>query len=110
MTETIIFLCGVLSGLVALLLGYFIRMGLLHNKEIRNLKVDVDSAFKVIEENREQWLIDLKEIEGRFEKDIENLHNSISILHKEIEESNSYTDKRVDKVIDKFNIYLNKKA
>ena len=110
MTETIIFLCGVLSGLVALLLGYFIRMGLLHNKEIKNLRIDVESSFKVIEELREETFSEPKKRDAWVNDDIQNLHNRIALLHKEIEECNKYTDKRFDKLSEKFNIYLNKNA
>lgn len=110
MTETIIFLCGVLSGLVTLLLGYFIRMGLLHNNEIKILKVDVESSFRCLEEYRNDIQVEIKKIESYIEKDIENLHNRIGSLEQQIQETKSYTDKRVDQVLDKFNIKINKTA
>ncbi len=119
MEAIIIFLCGVLSGLVALLLGYFIRMGLLHNREIKSLRVDLDSAFRLIEEKEENLY---KEIEmlrrcldekgDDFHKEIvnlkrccdddfQNLHSRISNVNKEVDESIKYTDKRIDKVLEK---------
>ena len=107
MTETIIFLCGVLSGLVALLLGYFIRMGLLHNKEIKNLKVDIESSFKLIEEQRKDIEDHIKMVRDSIDKDVENLHKRVEYTHTQIEESYKYTDKRVDKILEKFN-YHNK--
>lgn len=110
MTETIIFLCGVLSGLVTLLLGYFIRMGLLHNREIQNLKVDVESAFKLIEETREDILKEIEKKQNSNDTDIHNLHDRIGFAHTQIEESYKYTDKRIDKLTEKFSMILNKNA
>lgn len=105
MTETIIFLCGVLSGLVALLLGYFIRMGLLHNKEIKNLKVDIESSFKLIEDQRKDIEAHIEMVRDSIDKDVENLHKRVEYTHTQIEESYKYTDKRVDKILEKFNYH-----
>lgn len=110
MTETIIFLCGVLSGLVFLMLGYFIRMGLLHNREIQNLKVDMECAFKLIEETREGILQVIEKKESSNDTDIQNLHNLIGIANTQIEEASKYTDKRIDKLTEKFSMILNKNA
>ena len=110
MTETIIFLCGVLSGLVALLLGYFIRMGLLHNREIQNLRVDIESAFKMIEETRSDFGNDLSRRHNSIDEDIQNLHNRVGFAHTQIEEANKYTDRRIDKLTEKFSMILNKTA
>ena len=110
MTETIIFLCGVLSGLVALLLGYFIRMGLLHNREIKELTGDINSLYRELELIREDYSKELQILRSSTDDDIQNLQNRVSLTNKSIDEAVAYTDKRVDKVLDKFNIYLNKNA
>lgn len=110
MTETIIFLCGMLSGLVALLLGYYIRMGLLHNREIQNLRVDIDSAFKIIEETRNDLEKDILRRQNSIDDDIQNLHKRVGFAHAQIEEANKYTDKRIDKLTEKFSMVLNKTA
>lgn len=110
MTETIIFLCGVLSGLVFLMLGYFIRMGLLHNREIQNLKVDMESAFKLIEETREDISKEIEKKQNSNDIDIQNLHNRIGFAHTQIEEAYKYTDKRIDKLTERFSMILNKNA
>lgn len=106
MTETIIFSCGVLSGL----LGYFIRMGLLHDRKIKNMIVDIESAFKLIEENREYTMKEIERRQTNNDADIQNLHNRIGLTHTQIEETYKYTDKRIDKVTDKFGMLLNKTA
>lgn len=106
MTETIIFSCGVLSGLVLLMLGYFIRMGLLHDRKIENLIVDIESTFKLIEENREDTMKEIERRQRNNDADIQKLHNLIGVTHTKIEETYKYTDKRIDK----FSMLLNKNA
>lgn len=119
MEAIIIFLCGALSGLVALLLGYFIRMGMLHNREIKSLRVDLESAFKLIEEKEEDLYNEIEmlrrcldEKEKDFHKEIDNLrrcfdddvhqiHLRIANVNKEVDESIKYTDKRIDKMLEK---------
>ncbi len=103
MQEIIIFLCGALCGLVTLLLGYFIRMGMLHNREIKSLRVDLNSAFRIINENDEDFNKKLESQKRFFDEDIENLHRRIGLLSKEIDESRKYTDKRIDKTLEKLN-------
>lgn len=110
MTETIIFLCGVLSGLVALLLGYFIRMGVLHNREIKVLKVDIETAFKMIEETREDIMKEIEIKQNINNEDIEDLHKRVGFAQTQIEESFKYTDKRFDKLTEKISMYLNKNS
>ena len=107
MTETIIFLCGVLSGLVTLLLGYFIRMGLLHNKEIINSRVDINNLYRVLDEQKQDIMTHIKNERDSIDKDVENLHKQVGFVHTQIEEANKYTDKRVDKIIDKFGYLIN---
>ena len=108
MTETIIFLCGVLCGLVALLLGYFIRMGLLHNKEIINSRSDIHNLYRILDEQKQDIMTHIKNERDSIDKDVENLHKRVGFAHTQIEEANKYTDKRVDKIIDKFGYLINK--
>ncbi len=100
MTETIIFLCGVLSGLVTLLLGYFIRMGIVHNKVIKNLKVDIESTFKIHEETRQHYDRELEKMEMNFDDRINHIYTAINELNQKNQSSERYIDKRIDKLID----------
>lgn len=110
MTETIIFLCGVLSGLVFLMLGYFIRMGLLHNKEIINSRSDIHNLYRILDEQKQDIMTHIKNERDSIDKDVENLHKRIGFAHTQIEEAYKYTDKRIDKLTEKFSMILNKNA
>lgn len=100
MTETIIFLCGVLSGLVTLLLGYFIRMGIVHNKEIKNFKIDIESTFRLHEETRQHYDRELEKMESNFEDRINQIYTAINEVNQKYQSTERYIDKRIDKLID----------
>ena len=102
MTETIIFLCGVLSGLVALLLGYFIRMGIVHNKEIKNLKIDIESTFRIHEETRQHYDRELEKMEANFDERINHIFTAMNEVNQKIQSTERYIDKRIDKLTDSF--------
>jgi predicted PurR-regulated permease PerM len=122
--ETTYFVLGVLS-VVALIFVGVITWGLLminkQQTQIKNLQEDIQGLMRTIstemeytsrriDNERQNIHSDLREYNNRMESQASDIWRQIESTKKDtISESNSYTDKRIDKLIDTyFDIKKNK--
>jgi predicted PurR-regulated permease PerM len=122
--ETTYFVLGMLSVFALILIGV-ITWGLLtiskQQTQIKNLQEDIQGLVRTIsneseytsrriDNERQNIHSDLREYNNRMESQVSDIWRQIESTKKDtISESNSYTDKRIDKLIDTyFDIKKNK--
>ena len=122
--ETTYFVLGVLSVFALILIGVITWGLLMINKQqtqIKNLQEDIQGLMRTIstemeytsrriDNERQNIHSDLREYNNRMESQVSDIWRQIESTKKDtISESNSYTDKRIDKLIDTyFDIKKNK--
>jgi predicted PurR-regulated permease PerM len=122
--ETTYFVLGVLSVFALILIGVITWGLLMINKQqtqIKNLQEDIQGLMRTIstemeytsrriDNERQNIHSDLREYNNRMESQASDIWRQIESTKKDtISESNSYTDKRIDKLIDTyFDIKKNK--
>ncbi len=122
--ETTYFVLGKLSVFALILIGVITWGLLMINKQqtqIKNLKEDIQGLMRTIstemeytsrriDTERQNIHSDLREYNNRMESQVSDIWRQIESTKKDtISESNSYTDKRIDKLIDTyFDIKKNK--
>jgi len=124
MEMTYYFVLGVLSVFALILIGVITWGLLMINKQqtqIKNLQEDIQGLMRTIstemeytsrriDNERQNIHSDLREYNNRMESQVSDIWRQIESTKKDtISESNSYTDKRIDKLIDTyFDIKKNK--
>jgi len=124
MEMTYYFVLGVLSVFALILIGVITWGLLMINKQqtqIKNLQEDIQGLMRTIstemeytsrriDNERQNIHSDLREYNNRMESQASDIWRQIESTKKDtISESNSYTDKRIDKLIDTyFDIKKNK--
>lgn len=122
--ETTYFVLGMLSVFALILIGVITWGLLMINKQqaqIKNLQEDIQGLMRTIstemeytsrriDNERQNIHSDLREYNNRMESQASDIWRQIESTKKDtISESNSYTDKRIDKLIDTyFDIKKNK--
>jgi len=122
--ETTYFVLGMLSVFALILIGVITWGLLMINKQqtqIKNLQEDIQGLMRTIstemeytsrriDNERQNIHFDLREYNNRMESQASDIWRQIESTKKDtISESNSYTDKRIDKLIDTyFDIKKNK--
>ncbi len=122
--ETTYFVLGMLSVFALILIGVITWGLLMINKQqtqIKNLQEDIQGLMRTIstemeytsrriDNERQNIHSDLREYNNRMESQVSDIWRQIESTKKDtISESNSYTDKRIDKLIDTyFDIKKNK--
>ncbi len=122
--ETTYFVLGMLSVFALILIGVITWGLLMINKQqtqIKNLQEDIQGLMRTIstemeytsrriDNERQNIHSDLREYNNRMESQLSDIWRQIESTKKDtISESNSYTDKRIDKLIDTyFDIKKNK--
>jgi len=122
--ETTYFVLGMLSVFALILIGVITWGLLMINKQqtqIKNLQEDIQGLMRTIstemeytsrriDTERQNIHSDLREYNNRMESQASDIWRQIESTKKDtISESNSYTDKRIDKLIDTyFDIKKNK--
>ena len=122
--ETTYFVLGVLSVVALIVIGVITWGLLMINKQktqIKNLQEDIQGLMRTIstemeytsrriDNERQNIHSDLREYNNRMESQVSDIWRQIESTKKDtISESNSYVDKRIDKLIDTyFDIKKNK--